>query len=158
MAKPVKLSELGDKLNVLFKGKVDDNIDVFDLAVRKAVIKTWGKIIKLTPVGNPTLWKSPAPKGYVGGRARANWFVDTKVDDKITSIPRNKGPAYVASSLPRQIVGQKVFMYNNLPYIRRLEYGHSTQAPAGMVRKSMAGFGDELQKQFKTELKKKGLI
>jgi hypothetical protein len=33
-----------------------------------AAIELFGMIIKATPVGNPSLWKSPPPPGYVGGR------------------------------------------------------------------------------------------
>ena len=34
----------------------------------------------------------------------------------------------------RGSAGQETLLANNLPYIEKLEYGSSTQAPAGMVR------------------------
>ena len=125
-----------------------------DRAIKKSIIKVWGNIIKLTPVGNPTLWKGPAPKGYVGGRARGNWFVDTDVTNKKGRAIKNKGANYVATNLPRQIIGTTLFLYNNLPYINRLEFGsHSQQAPRGMVRVSLLGWRKELKKNFKAEYK-----
>jgi len=36
--------------------------------------------------------------------------------------------------------GDKFFFTNNLPYALALEYGHSSQAPAGMVRITLAEF------------------
>ncbi|MNJ81742.1 hypothetical protein D3C77_807050 [compost metagenome] len=37
-------------------------------------------------------------------------------------------------------IGQTAFIVNNLPYAIPLEYGHSSQAPAGMVRVTLANF------------------
>jgi hypothetical protein len=37
-----------------------------------------------------------------------------------------------------------IWIYNNLPYIERLEFGHSQQAPLGMVRISIAEIETEL--------------
>ena len=126
-----------------------------DRAIKKTIIKVWGSIIKLTPVGNEDVWKTKnAPEGYVGGRARGNWFVGTTLTDKTGGVKANKGASYVAKNVPRNIIGTKLYLYNNLPYINRLEYGaHSKQAPRGMVRVSLLKWGKELQKQFKAEHK-----
>lgn len=40
---------------------------------------------------------------------------------------------------------QAVYIVNNLPYIERLENGHSKQAPSGMVRLSMAEVEAEIE-------------
>jgi len=106
-------------------------------AIKKAIIKTWGKIIKLTPVDK--------------GRAKGNWFIDTKVTDKTGRAIKTKGETYVAKTLPKQIIGTTLYLFNNLPYIVPLEFGHSRQAAKGMVRISLLGWRKELQKQFKKE-------
>ena len=36
--------------------------------------------------------------------------------------------------------GQMAYIINNLPYAIPLEFGHSTQAPGGMVRVTVARF------------------
>lgn len=106
--------------------------------VRRAVVLSlFRSIIESTPVGNPELWKTPPPPGYVGGRARGNWQTSTgtppsdpvdRVDPQGTEaadeVKRNMGKN-----------GETVSLTNNLPYIHRLEYdGWSSQAPNGMVR------------------------
>ncbi|GAA0907690.1 hypothetical protein GCM10009552_15960 [Rothia nasimurium] len=81
------------------------------------------------------------PDGYVGGRFRGNWQtsiaapatgtidrVDPSGSSTISEVLRNMGGA-----------GTVTFLVNNLPYSQVLEYeSHSSQAPAGMVRISMA--------------------
>jgi nitroimidazol reductase NimA-like FMN-containing flavoprotein (pyridoxamine 5'-phosphate oxidase superfamily) len=37
-------------------------------------------------------------------------------------------------------IGQTAYLVNNLPYAVPLEYGHSKQAPGGMVRITLARF------------------
>ena len=37
-------------------------------------------------------------------------------------------------------LGDTAYLVNNLPYAVPLEYGHSSQAPAGMVRVTIAEF------------------
>lgn len=71
------------------------------------------------------------------GRFRANWRVGIGAPDTSTSEATDKdgsstirsGQAAIAGAEP----GQSIAMTNSLPYARALEYGHSTQAPAGMV-------------------------
>ena len=140
-----------------------------DRAIKKAIVKVWSKIIKLTPVGNPNLWLYNHPQrgyidyvgylgkpvGYVGGRARNNWFIGTIPGQETTKSTAFKGAQYVQKSLPKQIIGTSLYLYNNLPYINKLEFGgHSQQAPKGMVRVSLLGWRKELQKQFKMEQSK----
>lgn len=83
------------------------------------------------------------PKGYVGGRFRANWQLSDgapatgelyQKSPPATSFP---GPQAVlgdmAANMPVQAAGHKYYFTNNLPYAQRLEDGWSSQAPAGMV-------------------------
>lgn len=113
--------------------------------VRKVAADLLTNVVLKTPVGNPDLWKGPAPAGYVGGRARANWDLTlgrpsrtvTTITDKngVTTIHRGLAP------LAAWKADDTIYITNNLPYIRALEYeGHSKQAPAGMVRITVASF------------------
>lgn len=72
------------------------------------------KIMEYTPVGNPTLWKYKAPKNYHPGTLKNSWNLEFKT--KIAEIS------------------------NKQPYALRVEYGWSSQAPNGMMRRAIAEF------------------
>lgn len=149
MAKKIQLNQLADQLRLALdkeKAAIQKNAEN---AVRMAAIKTFAKIIKMTPVGNPDSWQTPyKPVGYVGGRARSNWMLGSTLSNKTTDATNKT--LDVASELPGELIGNKTYFYNNLPYINRLEYGsHSKQAPNGMVRVSLLGWGKTLNKAFK---------
>lgn len=67
--------------------------------------------------------------------AQGNW--QASVGEPKTSILDRKGVdaaiADVMANVPDE-AGSVVYLSNNLPYIQKLEYGHSDQAPQGMVR------------------------
>lgn len=72
------------------------------------------------------------------GRFRANWVVSYGPSDATrsgldpTGIDTiNRGLALIQVFRPES---GELWISNNLPYARRLEYGYSGQAPAGMVR------------------------
>jgi hypothetical protein len=77
------------------------------------------------------------------GRFRGNWQVTQgspadgtrNTTDPTGAIAQTE--AAKALSIP---AGGLVYFTNNLPYARRLEYGYSRQAPAGMVRLSVIEF------------------
>lgn len=113
--------------------------------VRKVAIDLLTATVLRTPVGNPTLWKSKPPKGYVGGRLRANWNVSLVTPDTGTTDAIDKSGAQTidrGSVTIGEADGVKdIWMMNSLPYAIPIEYGHSgVQAPAGMVRVSVAEF------------------
>ncbi len=97
-------------------------------------------VVLASPVGDPNLWKSKPPPGYVGGRFRANWQVSlnapngTQLDtiDKSGSIAIGQGRGVIRGF----DLGEKIIVQNNLPYAVPLNDGHSRQAPAGFVEKS----------------------
>jgi len=100
------------------------------------------RIIKDTPVGNPSLWKNKPPKGYVGGALRANWQanINTTATNPLTIIDRG-GDTTVASVLEKinaLEIGDKFFLVNPLPYALPVEFGWSSQSPTGMVRVNVA--------------------
>lgn len=81
------------------------------------------------------------PKGYVGGRFRANWNTSvTAPDETVTDDVDPSGSKATANVLAKMGgAGSVTFLCNGLPYGERLEYeGWSHQAPAGFVRISMA--------------------
>jgi len=111
------------------------------------------RVIERTPVGQPSTWQSPssAPPGYVGGRARANWFpsIDSPSNDTTDSTSNESGSRI--TSIKGQIAGNVYYLTNNLPYIRRLEYDNwSKQAPRGMVRVTLREVLKELKRAIST--------
>lgn len=53
-----------------------------DRIITKSATNLFTKLVKITPVGNPSLWENPnsAPKGYAGGNLKASWTIDKKND------------------------------------------------------------------------------
>jgi len=108
-------------------------------------------VVRRTPVGNPSLWESPPPPGYTGGRARGNWQSSIFVP-KTNELPIEdaSGQSSIADgeNVARRIqAGDVSYITNNVPYIIRLNQGWSTQAPAAFVDASInevvAQFGGE---------------
>ncbi len=112
--------------------------DTIDRVIIDYAVGVSQRIIERTPVGNPSLWKSDAPPGYVGGTARANWIpsIGTPDQTEVNSTDQNRGSNQVLS-IQNQIPGNIYYLTNNVPYIERLEYGWSTQAPNGMMRRTL---------------------
>jgi hypothetical protein len=116
--------------------KFSETIQVdLGLVVKKIVFDVFTKIVWRTPVDT--------------GRCRASWGIERskvgsdqapdgmKVDPQTaTGIAREQ---LQKLNVPSQELGRSVWwIYNNLPYAVALEYGHSRQAPSGMVRIALA--------------------
>jgi len=113
--------------------------------VQKVGADVLASVVDKTPVGDPSLWKSKPPKGYVGGRLRANWNVSFGAPDISTTTTVDAAGGATKSRGVEIIAkwdGQAdIYVMNSLPYVRPIEYeGHSLQAPAGMVRITVAEF------------------
>jgi hypothetical protein len=124
-----------------------------DAAIRGIVQAVDEAIVEKTPVGDPKLWVVNQgrakgdlikPKGYVGGRLRANWQYGLNVEPEGEIDVANNYVGYddakttVSREMNKLEVGQGCgnihYLANNLPYAERVESGTwSTQAPAGMV-------------------------
>lgn len=116
------------QLNAFVQGSKDK----IDKTVKGATVTLLTRVITETPVdegGAKGNWQTSvgAPKSGVidrlapGGRAA--------IDEMNAAVPDEAGSV--------------VFMSNNLPYIRKLEYeGHSKQSPAGMVRVNAVNWKD----------------
>ncbi len=95
-----------------FTVQVDVLKDVHEAALGDAVGVLFDEIKDRTPVGNPALWKWPAPADYNPGTLKASW------------------EQHKLSPLAYEII-------NDQPYAYRVETGWSTQAPEGMMRVSI---------------------
>jgi hypothetical protein len=85
-----------------------------------------------------------AGKDYVGGRFRGNWqfSIGVPVEGELDQIDPAGGVtlAKLRLQVEQLTIGQTAYIVNNLPYAVPLEYGHSKQAPGGMVRITLARF------------------
>lgn len=104
------------------------------------------KIVLSTPVGNPSLWEGDAPEGYIGGTLRNNWFASIgspNIKSPLRTPRGGTGNGALAQILAQSVnaPGMVYYLVNVMPYARRIEYeGHSSQAPAGMVRTNLMAF------------------
>lgn len=111
-----------------FVDKAKGNIN---LVVRKVALDLFSRVIEKSPVDT--------------GRFKGNWQV------AIGSIPagtlelNDKDGSATISRVTAETLnlsaGQIIYLVNNLAYARRLEFGYSKQAPAGMVRITVTEYG-----------------
>lgn len=109
----------------------------------KAVLELFTKIVMDTPVDT--------------GRARGNWQVSIGQGISEPTTAEDKDGGSTISKATGTMTGDKstaaIFIQNNLPYIKKLEYGHwSRKAPNGMLRKNIALMNQYLTKAI-AELK-----
>lgn len=108
-----------------------------DKVVRKVVIDIGTRVVMRSPVGDPSHWMHPAPKGYTGGHFRANWqYGENARPDGISGAIDKSGQVSISritGGVQPGAAGKVHYIVNNLPYAMRLETGWSKQAPAGMV-------------------------
>jgi hypothetical protein len=83
-------------------------------------------------------------KDYVGGRFRGNWMFSIGSPDNTTTEEVDpsgrKSTARIVDGAIEFKAGDKAYITNSLPYAIELEFGHSHQAPGGMVRITVARF------------------
>ena len=133
-----------------FNEKVEDRAEKL---LRAVSLEMFGRIVTLTPVGNTGLWKTKyPPKGYVGGRLRGNWqYTLGKPASGTLKTPDKSGKTSIAKAANKSSIfrlGGKIFITNNLPYAIPIENGHSSQAPAGMVKITVAQFKRIIKKNL----------
>lgn len=108
---------------------------------RGVVVQLFSRVIRDTPVGLPSLWKRPAPKGYVGGQARGSWVPSNNYieDGTLRRIDASgAGPLNGIVALNMK-AGDITYLTNGVPYLDRLEYERwSTQALSGFIRINIA--------------------
>lgn len=110
-------------------------------AVRGTLFQLFSNVIRRTPVGNPSIWKSGPRRGYIGGTLRNSWYctIGSPSSARVRG-PNSAGQDSIQSlsALTSMDFGETVYLTNNAPYAQRVEFGWSRQAPAGMVRISLA--------------------
>lgn len=126
-------SAFGDQLRA-FANKVDERGEA---VLAKIIFDVSTRIVLKSPVGNPKLWKRPAPPGYVGGRFRANWQYGADKVNRTTTENKDKtgGPTIsrLHGSVSGKLMGRVHYITNSLVYAIPLENGHSSQAPPGHI-------------------------
>lgn len=139
------MSANNDKFRRGMKASIDKSKDKLGIAIRRFILEANNRMIMRSPVGNPDLWSSPAPSGYVGGTFKGNWMVgDGRINTSTSNQPSTSRYGQIANYNMAdingiKINGQTVYITNSLPYSRRLEYDEwSKQAPMGMVRVTIA--------------------
>lgn len=121
-----------------------------DKKLRAVCLSLSNKVIQRTPVGNPDLWQSPPPPEYKGGTLRNAWraAINSVSNDKGTAPDAGASHARgsVTSAISVMKGGDSFSMANNQPYAMKIEEGHSGQAPAGMVRITLAESGFDAER------------
>jgi len=89
------------------------------------------------------------------GRARGNWqaSIGRGATKEIAVNNQRSGEAKAIAEVDQTVsvaVGDLYYLTNNVPYIERLEFGWSKQAPSGMVRKNLQNFNRLLAKNIKS--------
>jgi len=109
---------------------------------RGTALDIFSKVILRTPVDT--------------GRARGNWqcSINNLASGETTGTGRSAlGRAKNATGKAK--ITDKIYLINNLPYIKKLEYGSSQQAPRGMVRVTLSEYDRIVQaRAYQARLKK----
>jgi hypothetical protein len=111
-------------------------------AVGAIVMQLSAAVDRRSPVGDARYWKSPPPKGYIGGHFRGNWQlgISTAPAGEIAGVDPSGSRAQgaIKANLPADAAGKVFWIVNNAPYAQALEDGHSPQAaPGGIVSVTM---------------------
>lgn len=117
------MSDLHRRMAALYERKV---VQPLEAAVRRTALDLQGTLKVRTPVAT--------------GRARANWFLDVGAP-VVRIVEPNQGQteqAAAATAATYRLSAGAIYVSNNVPYIRRLNDGHSQQAPAGFVEDSIS--------------------
>ena len=125
--------------------KIESKIDrTLDQGIRATLLEVSTAIIKGTPADT--------------GRARGNWQASigrgATGEVSVDSVRSGEAKAIAEVNQKASVaVGDLYYLTNNVPYIERLEYGWSKQAPGGMVRKNMQNFNRLLVKNIRAASK-----
>lgn len=137
--------------------------NVLEDDIVETALAALGNVVRATPVGNPTRWRNPqsAPPGYVGGHARRNWNVSIdKTSDFVKGTPGDGGGEGAATqdALQRGVptiermdprTNSRIVIQNSVPYIGRLNDGHSQVAPVNFVEMAVQAASQKLSNDRK---------
>jgi hypothetical protein len=143
------------------KKEVDNIIEAQKEITKRVAISAFGDAIRRSPVGNVSLWKSGyKPVGYVGGRFRSNWFLGVGTPSRNNTdsiVSQEQKTKVITDGIIRDKVEFDYILSNNLPYAERLEAGHSTQAPNGVVAPTIIRAQKNFTKITKLVYKRRGI-
>lgn len=100
-----------DKWKVQFIKDTAKTLKQAEACVNVAARALYTRMVNYTPVGDPSIWHWPVKAGYKPGTLKVSWLFT------------EEGSNYTIS--------------NNQPYATRVEYGWSSQAPNGMMRRAV---------------------
>jgi hypothetical protein len=103
-----------------------------DIVVRKIALDLLTALVKRSPVDT--------------GRFRGNWVVQEAIVPTTSDSTEDNAVETGSVEIARFRAGGRLYILNHLPYSIALERGHSQQAPAGMVRITVAEFKQYLRK------------
>ncbi|KFE50143.1 HK97 gp10 family phage protein [Pseudomonas syringae] len=110
----------------------DQSKDSMDEIFRSVVIEIGSSVVRLSPVDT--------------GAFRGSWTftADTPSNEIPTTLDKSghETIARIVAGVQHLTFGQTAYLVSNLPYAIALEYGHSQQALAGMVRITKERFQD----------------
>lgn len=101
-----------------------------ETAVRKVMLEAFRGVVMKSPVDT--------------GRFKSNWIVGYGTPDRTVTDDTDKGGSETVGKIAAGIQGMRIvdgvsiYCTNSLSYSLALEYGSSQQAPAGMVRTTLA--------------------
>ena len=114
-----------------FKAKA---VSKMDQIPRLIIEEVGGRVVmELSPVGDPTTWKTAPGANYRPGNFRGNWFFGIDAPNGSTHDGVGILTVNNLGAMPAKTIGHKLYISNSVPYAVALEYGHSFQAPAGIV-------------------------
>jgi hypothetical protein len=114
-------------------------MDRADSIFRDVVMSMAGVIVRLSPVDT--------------GKFKGAWRLSIDgYDTAVPETPDKQGSEVLAKMLTdigNLTFGQAAYLQNNLPYAVPLEFGHSQQAPSGIVRIAQAQFQQLVQQAIR---------
>ena len=117
----------------------DETMEKADSIFKDVVMMVAGVIVRLSPVDVGTF--------------RGAWRLSIDgYDTSVPDTPDKEGGEVLARMLQEVgnlTFGQAAYLQNNLPYSIPLEFGHSTQAPTGIVRIAQAQFQQLVQQAIR---------
>ncbi len=117
----------------------EETMEKADSIFKDVVMMVAGVIVRLSPVDVGTF--------------RGAWRLSIDgYDTSVPDTPDKEGGEVLARMLQEVgnlTFGQAAYLQNNLPYSIPLEFGHSTQAPTGIVRVAQAQFQQLVQQAIR---------
>lgn len=112
--------------------------------LKKIAIKFLSSIVDKTTVGNPNQWKSQPPRGYIPGKLKGNWVASLGAkrfvrDDAARDAQGSRTKAKLRKVVSGLKMNKNLWFTNAQPYARSVEDGSRINRPAGMVKRSIAG-------------------